>query len=75
MPLLTELQPPLEMALARPAGTIPAASALPGGLVYEPKWDGFRLLVVVDDDDGGVVVVQAGKEPHPALPRHCCSGS
>ncbi|WP_337994897.1 ATP-dependent DNA ligase [Microbacterium thalli] len=51
MPLPAELQPPLEVALPRPAGAIPAGSALPGGAVYEPKWDGFRLLVVVDDEE------------------------
>jgi ATP-dependent DNA ligase len=32
--------------LAKPVRTIPAASALPGGCLYEPKWDGYRLVVV-----------------------------
>jgi ATP-dependent DNA ligase len=27
--------------LAKPAATLPAGSALPGGTVYEPKWDGY----------------------------------
>ncbi|AMG85044.1 ATP-dependent DNA ligase [Microbacterium sp. PAMC 28756] len=44
------LRPPLGVALARPVETVPAADALPGGARYEPKWDGFRLLLVVDDD-------------------------
>ncbi|WP_426621891.1 ATP-dependent DNA ligase [Microbacterium sp. As-52] len=51
MPLPVGLRPPLGVALARPAGTVPAEDALPGGARYEPKWDGFRLLLVVDDED------------------------
>ena len=50
MPLPAGLRPPLSVALARPVETVPAADALPGGARYEPKWDGFRLLLVVDDD-------------------------
>ncbi|WP_336645045.1 ATP-dependent DNA ligase [Microbacterium sp. USHLN186] len=41
------LQPPLSVALARPA-SLSSANSLPGGPVYEPKWDGFRMLIVVD---------------------------
>lgn len=39
------LSPPQPMALARPVESIPAAGALPGGCLYEPKWDGFRAGV------------------------------
>lgn len=39
------LRPPLQLALARAATAIPAPTALPGGCLYEPKWDGFRLVV------------------------------
>ncbi|WP_101847486.1 ATP-dependent DNA ligase [Zhihengliuella sp. ISTPL4] len=49
MALPAELQPPFEVALARPVSSIPAAGALPGGSRYEPKWDGFRLCIVVDE--------------------------
>ncbi|GAB3201803.1 ATP-dependent DNA ligase [Nocardioides hungaricus] len=31
--------------LAKPAATLPASSALPGGTVYEPKWDGYRAIL------------------------------
>ncbi len=31
--------------LAKPAATLPADSALPGGTVYEPKWDGYRAIL------------------------------
>ncbi len=50
MPLPAELRPPLSVALARPVPTIPTPDAMPGSTRYEPKWDGFRLLIVVDDD-------------------------
>jgi ATP-dependent DNA ligase len=31
--------------LAKPAATLPAGAALPGGTVYEPKWDGYRAIL------------------------------
>lgn len=31
--------------LAKPRATLPAGSALPGGTVYEPKWDGYRAIL------------------------------
>lgn len=31
--------------LVKPAATLPAGSALPGGTVYEPKWDGYRAIL------------------------------
>jgi ATP-dependent DNA ligase len=39
------LHPPLEPMLARSQATIPA------GMVYEPKWDGFRCLLFRDNDE------------------------
>jgi ATP-dependent DNA ligase len=41
-----ELAGPVAVQLARPVRTIPAANALTGGCLYEPKWDGYRLVVV-----------------------------
>jgi ATP-dependent DNA ligase len=41
-----ELAGPVAVELAKPVRTIPPVSALPGGCVYEPKWDGYRLVVV-----------------------------
>jgi ATP-dependent DNA ligase len=32
--------------LAKPVRAIPPAGALPGGCLYEPKWDGYRLAIV-----------------------------
>jgi ATP-dependent DNA ligase len=41
-----ELAGPVAVQLAKPVATIPAANALIGGCLYEPKWDGYRLVVV-----------------------------
>ncbi len=41
---------PPAVALARSVRELPAASAMPGGTRYEPKWDGFRTVVVHDDE-------------------------
>lgn len=35
------LRPPVSLALARAVETIPSAGALPGDLVFEPKWAAF----------------------------------
>ena len=36
-----ELRPPVALALAKAVESIPHENALPGGSVYEMKWDGF----------------------------------
>jgi ATP-dependent DNA ligase len=41
-----ELAGPVAVELAKPVRTIPPAHALPGGCLYEPKWDGYRLVIV-----------------------------
>jgi ATP-dependent DNA ligase len=41
-----ELAGPVAVELAKPVTAIPAAHALSGGCRYEPKWDGYRLVVV-----------------------------
>jgi ATP-dependent DNA ligase len=40
---------PQEPMLAKPVDRLPAPGALPGGCVYEPKFDGYRALLFVDD--------------------------
>jgi ATP-dependent DNA ligase len=42
--------PPLAVALARAVVDIPEQGGMPGGSAYEPKWDGFRVLIVKDGD-------------------------
>jgi ATP-dependent DNA ligase len=50
VPGLPDLPPdlagPVAVELAKPVQSIPRADALPGGCRYEPKWDGYRLVVV-----------------------------
>ena len=43
-----ELAGPVAVQLARPVRAIPHPGALSGGCRYEPKWDGYRLVVVRD---------------------------
>ncbi|MDQ0241420.1 ATP-dependent DNA ligase [Arthrobacter bambusae] len=39
------LRPPLEVALAKAVKGVPPASALPGQMRFEPKFDGYRVLI------------------------------
>lgn len=43
--MVVVVTPPLEPMLARSVDVLPGPAALPGGTVYEPKYDGYRLLV------------------------------
>ncbi|MGY2067090.1 ATP-dependent DNA ligase [Blastococcus sp. SYSU DS0619] len=43
-----ELAGPVAVELAKPVREIPHPGALSGGCRYEPKWDGYRLVVVRD---------------------------
>ena len=45
-PLPHGLAGPVDLALARPADTVPEHPACPGGCRYEVKFDGFRVAVV-----------------------------
>lgn len=45
------IEAPREPMLAKAVAKIPAADGVPGGYLYEPKWDGFRCIVVRDGDD------------------------
>lgn len=36
-----DLHPPVELALAKAIRAVPTEGALPGGCLYEPKWDGY----------------------------------
>ena len=52
---------PLEPMLAKAVAEIPAPDSVPGGLLYEPKWDGFRCLVLKDGEE--VELASRGKKP------------
>ena len=43
-----DLAGPVAVELAKPVREVPAPHALPGGCRYEPKWDGYRLVIVRD---------------------------
>lgn len=45
------LRPPVALALAKAVESIPRADALPGGSVYEMKFDGFRAVCLVGADE------------------------
>ncbi len=47
--------------LAKAVPTVPEPDSVPGGLRYEPKWDGFRGIVTVDGDD--VTIGSRGAKP------------
>ncbi|OUZ08321.1 ATP-dependent DNA ligase [Aeromicrobium sp. PE09-221] len=45
------VMPPIRPMLAKSVTGVPEADAIEGGLVYEPKWDGFRAIVFRDGDE------------------------
>ena len=47
--------------LAKSVPDVPDAAKVPGGLSYEPKWDGFRALVSWDGTE--VVIGSRGAKP------------
>ena len=51
--------------LAKPVANVPAPDSVPGGLVYEPKWDGFRCIVFRDGDN-----VELGSRNEKPLTRY-----
>ena len=51
------LEPPIEPQLAKPGKELPLGE----GWVYEPKWDGFRVIAFVDD--GEVFLQSRGSRP------------
>jgi len=52
---------PVSPMLAKAVKEVPAADSVAGGLVYEPKWDGFRCLVLRDGDE--VELASRGSRP------------
>lgn len=55
------LVPPVKVALARAVTRMPQGGALPGTLLYEPKWDGYRA-VGIRDDNGATLWSRQGKD-------------
>lgn len=57
--------PPLAPMLAKAVIAVPEPDSVAGGLLYEPKWDGFRCLVFRDGDD-----VELGSRGSKTLERY-----
>jgi ATP-dependent DNA ligase len=47
--------------LAKAVDGVPAPDSVPGGLSYEPKWDGFRCIILRDGDE--VELASRGSKP------------
>ncbi|AKU17044.1 ATP-dependent DNA ligase [Luteipulveratus mongoliensis] len=52
---------PITPMLAKAVKGVPAADSVEGGLSYEPKWDGFRVLLLRDGDE--VELASRGSKP------------
>ncbi len=52
---------PVAPMLAKSLPEVPAPDLVPGGLSYEPKWDGFRCIVLRCDDE--VELASRGSRP------------
>ncbi|WP_446663861.1 ATP-dependent DNA ligase [Flexivirga sp. B27] len=55
------LELPITPMLAKANPSVPAADAVDGGYLYEPKWDGFRCIVLKDGDE--VELASRGSKP------------
>ncbi|GGC89789.1 ATP-dependent DNA ligase [Tersicoccus solisilvae] len=56
---------PVSPMLAKAVAAVPEPDSLPGGLQYEPKWDGFRAIIYADGSD-----VQIGSRGSKMLTRY-----
>lgn len=56
--------------LARAVDSVPEPDAVPGGLSYEPKWDGFRGIIGVRPDSTGSAAVEIGSRGSKPLTRY-----
>jgi ATP-dependent DNA ligase len=59
------VMPPVEPMLAKAVKRIPTSDNVPAGLLYEPKWDGFRCVVFRDGDE-----VELGSRNERPLTRY-----
>ncbi len=57
--------PPIKPMLAKATKGLPEPDAVPGGLLYEPKWDGFRCIAFRDGDE-----VELGSRNERPLTRY-----
>jgi ATP-dependent DNA ligase len=59
------VMPPVEPMLAKAVKRVPTTDDVPAGLLYEPKWDGFRCIVFRDGDE-----VELGSRNERPLTRY-----
>src|SRR3954466_3482886 len=59
------VMPPVKPMLAKSVKQMPTAADVPDGLLYEPKWDGFRCIVFRDGDE-----VELGSRNERPLTRY-----
>src|SRR5881275_1486526 len=57
--------PPVRPMLAKSVKEMPLPDKVPGGVLYEPKWDGFRCIVFRDGDE-----VELGSRNERPLTRY-----
>lgn len=62
------LRPPVALALAKAVEAIPPAGALPGELIFEPKWDGWRAYALVGAEEV-LLFSRQGKDLSRYLPE------
>ncbi|MCC5480331.1 ATP-dependent DNA ligase [Streptomyces barringtoniae] len=53
------LRPPVEPKLAQARDQLPPPGALPGGLIFQPKFDGYRALFFTPSPARGSAVLQS----------------
>src|SRR5258708_7347159 len=59
------VMPPVKPMLAKAVKGMPQPGDIPGGVLYEPKWDGFRCIVFRDGDE-----VEIGSRNERPLTRY-----
>ena len=56
---------PISPMLAKAIASVPEQDSVPGGLLYEPKWDGFRTIVSFDGTE-----IELGSRGGKSLTRY-----
>src|SRR5436305_10215912 len=59
------VMPPVRPMLAKAVKDMPVSATVSGGVLYEPKWDGFRCIVFRDGDE-----VELGSRNERPLTRY-----
>jgi ATP-dependent DNA ligase len=62
--------PSIQPMLAKAVDRVPEPDSVPGGLSYEPKWDGFRGIVTFTGDRDAEDAVEIGSRGSKPLTRY-----